>query len=426
VDDCGRKGDPRYRLNLGPVTDIWIFRWRFRVDGSANHASLWRIGTTTLATLNATGTYYFAGSFATNSSINFTAFSNWDGDIEAVSVRELPGNHATQTTLASRPILARVPEGGRRNLLERTEEFDNNAYWVRQASVSVTPNSALAPDGSMTADLITTSGSTNRRITYTVSSIDGASSHVGSIYVKSVSGPASFEVGLGSLTTETITTDWQRIDTNVLSAGATSTTFELRFVDGSEVLIWGAQLETGSTATAYQKVVDQYDITEAGVTSLDYLSFDGSDDGMVVPELKASAGPVNIFTAFETNTDGTYEYIIDIQTGRIIVAARVESGNSGILFGGWKQVATSLNTPYVLTGIFETSGSMRLDGIEETTFSGTEVAMSGGIAIGKNGTSASSYLDGNLYGLIVRGATSTTDEITNTEAYLATRSGVTL
>lgn len=64
-----------------------------------------RVGGTTFPTVNATGTYLFAGAFTTNSSINFTAFSNWDGDIEVVSVKSLPGNHATQGTAAARPLL---------------------------------------------------------------------------------------------------------------------------------------------------------------------------------------------------------------------------------------------------------------------------------------------------------------------------------
>jgi hypothetical protein len=49
-------------------------------------------------------------------------------------------------------------------------------------------------------------------------------------------------------------------------------------VSGSVTL---AQLEVGSTATAYQRVGTAFDVTEAGVASMSYVSFDGTDDGML-------------------------------------------------------------------------------------------------------------------------------------------------
>jgi hypothetical protein len=45
-----------------------------------------------------------------------------DFTIDNISVRELKGVHALQATSTARPIFGRVPVGGRRNLLERTEE----------------------------------------------------------------------------------------------------------------------------------------------------------------------------------------------------------------------------------------------------------------------------------------------------------------
>jgi hypothetical protein len=50
--------------------------------------------------------------------------------IDNISVKELPGNHATQTTLASRPTLARVPVTGRRNLLTGTDDLATQSVTV--------------------------------------------------------------------------------------------------------------------------------------------------------------------------------------------------------------------------------------------------------------------------------------------------------
>ena len=59
-----------------------------------------------------------------------------------------------------------------------------------------------------------------------------------------------------------------------------------------DALIWGAQVEVGSTATEYQHVTDdlRYDITEPfGANSLNYLAFDGTNDCLQVVTLDMSA-----------------------------------------------------------------------------------------------------------------------------------------
>ena len=62
--------------------------------------------------------------------------------------------------------------GGRRlNLLAWTDQFDN-AYWAK-SSVLITSNQAIAPDGTMTADLMYPAGSGNFRSVYNSNSLVG-------------------------------------------------------------------------------------------------------------------------------------------------------------------------------------------------------------------------------------------------------------
>jgi hypothetical protein len=63
----------------------------------------------------------------------------------------------------------------------------------------------------------------------------------------------------------------------------------------SGILLWGAQLETGSTATAYQRVTDQYNVTEAGVSSVSYLFFDGVNDSLATPTITPGVDKAQVF-----------------------------------------------------------------------------------------------------------------------------------
>ena len=89
-------------------------------------------------------------------SVIFTAarttevISTWSGSggtsyYDNLSVRELPGNHATQATTASRPTLS-----ARVNLLTKTEQFDDAAWLKTNATIAA--NAVVAPDGTTTAD----------------------------------------------------------------------------------------------------------------------------------------------------------------------------------------------------------------------------------------------------------------------------------
>jgi hypothetical protein len=252
----------------------------------------------------------------------------WDN----ISVRELPGNHATQGTAAARPVLARVPSGGRRNLLEYTEEFDN-AYWTK-SGVTVSANAATAPDTSSTADELIEDSSTGLHLSYKDTGIVASSTEfTTSIYAKQntrryfsivlfgTSGDwtmTTFDLQAGTVTEDrnndptrftslsssivddgdgwyrcivTVTQVTNTIDTRFFLSNTgtpyADTTFNSTVGgpsyagDGtSGIYIWGAQLEEASTASAYQKVVTENDVTEAGVDSVFYAFDDEVDDAI--------------------------------------------------------------------------------------------------------------------------------------------------
>lgn len=232
--------------------------------------------------------------------------------LDNISVREIPGNHAYQTSSGARPTLARIPSSGRRNLLTRTEEFDN-AAWTKQNG-SVTQNATTAPDGTATADAFVASNGAATFKGFFQAETTAAPKTL-SFYVKK--GAANWVYLLGyngtnncwfdlqnvvvgtrgaNYTNSTITSigsGWFRLTATLNSGIAGNTNVGLYAADsdnsttftgdGSTISFyaWGAQLETGSSATNYQKVGSTFDVTESGVGDLWHLVFDGSDDSLV-------------------------------------------------------------------------------------------------------------------------------------------------
>jgi hypothetical protein len=170
------------------------------------------------------------------------------------------------------------------NLLTFTQEFDN-AAWVKQAGTSISANAASAPDGTLTADaFVKGSGTTGAADLYRDAGVSalGVPSLL-SIFVKANGIPAVRITGGGSyspngqsrfdLVSGTVVAGggsitafgngWYRC---VISLTRTSTADNSVYiapcnVDGtfpvgngvSGILLWGAQLEAGSTATTYTR-----------------------------------------------------------------------------------------------------------------------------------------------------------------------------
>jgi hypothetical protein len=232
--------------------------------------------------------------------------SDLNGSIDAIAPSD-----------AARPLYARSPKSGIRNLLTATEQFDN-AYWTKNQT-TITANAIAAPDGSTTADLMLETATTNFFRTISPSLTIALSPYTFSIYAKKHTnrrycyiridfvGGTYRNIGF-DLDTESVTfagTGWAGLVEDVgngwlrLSATATATTTSSGGVSfgisnaevtsdtlpsyaGSTsegIYIWGAQLAQASTATPYQRVgTTRADITESGVESAFSLLFDGTDD----------------------------------------------------------------------------------------------------------------------------------------------------
>jgi hypothetical protein len=236
-----------------------------------------------------------------------------DYQISGVSVRELPGNHATQATTASKPVLS-----ARYNLLTQTEAFDN-AVWTKSGTLafgagSVTNTTAtLDPLGGNTAEKLVEDSSTgSHQIYQQPAALPSISVVKFTTYIKAA-GRTSVEFGgnwiFGSivvnLTTGAVTgvsaakcttTDagngWWKVVFTDTTPDAASRSYVIRLHNGvsdsytgdgtSGIYLWGADLRTSADAAlsipAYQRVTDASNYDTAGFPCR--IKFDGFDDSL--------------------------------------------------------------------------------------------------------------------------------------------------
>lgn len=391
-----------------------------------------------------------------------TTALNSEAVIDNISVREILGNHAYQSTSANRPTLS-----ARYNLLTKTEDF-SDAVWGKIRS-SISSNVTTAPDGTLTADK------------FIASTVDGfhyilfGSSQAGvftlSLYAKAAelnyiwAGDAGPEKGIrvnlldGSFslssgytgTVNAVGNGWYRIVVTG-NISATWTGFWLdngtvtRWLgDGtSGVYIWGADLRVANHGTdlpAYQRVNTSTDYDTTGFPP--YLSFNGTSSCMATNSIDFTAtDKMSVWAGVRKLSDaagiivelsavyGAYNGAFNLITYLYYMCAENEGGQNTVRTHDY-----SGNLLKVISAAIDRAG---LDGA--TTFprfainGTTDVAQyeyagnSGGnfgnypLYIGARNQS-SLFFTGYLYSLIVRGAQSTDTQITNTEKWVNNKVG---
>lgn len=387
------------------------------------------------------------------------------------------GNHATQSTSASRPTYAIVPATGRRNLLTYSEQFDNAVWTVVNASVS--PDATQAPAGTTSADkLVENTANSQHAIVVTSSSrptinfgnythsiyFKAAGRTSASIYNNGTSGGAGavFNLSTGSVSSfggaqyvsssiASAGNDWYRASLTFLSVGGTAaltvylgTEFAGQTYTGdgtSGIYIWGAQTELGSTVTAYQKVVTSYEVTEANIASLSYLSFDGVDDSMVTSTITPGIDKVQVFAGVRKLVDSPQGVVAETGTSTgVFTLAAPRTGNGRRDFGlsstGTLSSGATSGDVYpspiltVLTGLGDIGGdlaTLRVNGTQAAQSSadqGTGNYLAYPLYIGRRAGTSFPFT-GNLYSLITRfGANLDNGRIAQTESWVSQKTGV--
>lgn len=314
-----------------------------------------------------------------------------DATIDNISVKELPGNHAVAPTDAARPTYGIEPKTGRRNLLLATDTMATQSLTV--AAVAHT----LAFTGTGTVTLT------------------GAS----------IAGPL---VGTGASNRVSLTF-------TPIAASLTLT------VVGSVTL---AQLEVGSTATAYQRVGTAFDVTEAGVPTVHYVQYDGTDDSFSTSSIDFSAtDKMSVFAGVRKLSDVLRGMAVEIGSGGANGSFAMEApDNNGAITFAFRSIGTSAAVTSfaanaapitrIVTGlgnIAAPSSIIRLDGVQVNQNTNTQGTGNYGnypLYIGRRWNTSLPF-NGRDYGIIVVGKTASASEIYSTESYLAANtSGVSI
>ena len=193
-----------------------------------------------------------------------------------------------------------VLRGGSTNLVTYSEDFENPAIWVK-TTATVTTNNAIAPDGTLTADTYTATG-TSGQLYRVLTGYSGT--HVGSVWIRRRTG--SGVVNLKALTgtafvniTAEVTTSWKRFTIPASLPNGTTYYFGVQLVtNGDEIDLWGAQLNLGSTPQPYLKTVATA-VTTAYAAPLE------SPNGLALPLLASMTPARNADMTFELASDTT-------------------------------------------------------------------------------------------------------------------------
>jgi len=380
------------------------------------------------------------------------------------------GNHATQSTGGNRPVLS-----ARVNLLTKTEQLNVTPWLLSNCGVSA--NAATDPIGGSTADLIYPSSTGSGRELYYLYTYTSGVSYTLSIYAKyagkqwiafgtnnpnSAGSGVYFDILNGTVGTQptgytgTITSvgnGWYRLKVQFTSGtGVVDPFVDVAFVDANGgtgvtasgtdgAYLWGADLRVSNDGVGlpvYQRVNTSTDYDTTGFPF--YLAFNGTTDNrfMVTGSISfTSTDKVTSWSGVRKN-ENSNGMVVELSaaagTGNPGSFALIAPSLSGDDFY-WRSAGTAQSnanyvvaspTTQVACGIGDISGdisTLRLNGTQVATSSTDQGTGNYGnypIYIGSRG-GTSVYLTGRIYSIIVRGAASTSTQISNTESWVNTK-----
>jgi hypothetical protein len=423
-----------------------------RIYASGNiSASFSSVGTYTVQILNGTATNTF----------QIQAAGTTTASITNVSVKQVTGNHRFQTTSANRPILS-----ARYNLLQKTEQF-NDAAWTK-AQATITSNTIVAPDGTLTADKLVedtaasafhyalqSAGSSG--IVYTTScyikqggrawALIGQSGGTSGAYFDLQNGVTG-AVSVGFTSSIASAGDgWYKCSvtmpsptTAIFIASAIGNNQAQYTGNGTDgIYVWGADLRPANQATGliptYQRVDTSSVYDTVGFPQ--YIKYDGLNSSLSTASIDFTAtAQMSVFSGVRKLVDGVYPTIFEFSANSdtnngsfTLVGSRSTSLLNYFYQSRGTSSASTISSSYVapitnvvtgLSNITAPSVTLRVNGSDIQTSTATQGTGNYGnysLYFGRR-NNASFPFNGQEYQTIIVGKTLTATEIANTETYV--------
>jgi hypothetical protein len=253
-------------------------------------------------------------------------------------------------------------EEQRTNLLLRSEQFDN-VLW-QKGGVTLTANSVIAPDGTLTADTFNATSGLNAILNAVPVTVASGTAYTFSFYALRGTAPVltySVRDATNSVNiiasvnyyNQTSSSTWARISVT-FTTPATCTSVQVYPLRDSLATgtfsLWGAQLEAGSFATSYIPTINAALTRNADVaviTGSNFTSFWNSVQGGtsvqatpstvsgIRPLVQFDDGTANEIIALRGNTTNPELYIVDGGTPQAQLDAGTISANTAYSLTGW-------------------------------------------------------------------------------------------
>lgn len=370
-------------------------------------------------------------------------------DFDNISVRELPGNHAFQSTSASRPVLS-----ARVNLLTKTEALTDAAWQKINGGTGIAPvvtGGFTAPDGTSTAFRVQisiaagTSGSDYSIVRQVLSGLVNTT-YTNQLWVKSNTG--SNQIFLlyvnNGQPLVTATSSWAQVSssyslgTSYFDIGTLGSTASTKVID---ILVWHPDARVSNDGVgipAYQRVNTSTDYDTAGFPL--YLKTDGVDDWMQTNSINfTSTDKMTVWAGVRKLSDSATSILTELSSSSVnngsftinapAAAGTYRFGANGV--GGVEGAASGFVAPItnVLQTAIDLKGATQAAQITaRINAAATSLSYAGSTGATGNFGNYPLYLfrrgggslpfNGRMYGLIVRGAQSTGTQISNGEKYV--------
>ena len=442
-----------YRFYYQPVTVIgYTYKVTVNITSLAGTGDLLTVyssaGAGQIASISipTTGIYtiYFTATTTTtcvefgdinSTSPKYTGISN-------ISVKQIAGNHAFQATAGNRPLLS-----ARVNLLTKTEDFSDVA-WIKDGA-TVASNSQIN----------IAAVSSGYRVVYQRHIVGVVTSENINIELKGVTGTEV--VWIASTTNGAtftskkceLTTDWKSysilvspsVGNNYFQIGVDLRDPSQTAQPSQTIFARKADLRptnAGALLPPYQRVNTASDYDTVGfpiylkangtssAMSTNSIDFTATDKMTVVTGVrKLSDANFSVFTelSIDLNANNNSFYIGN-HASALVNAYGFASKGTVINFqqDDNTKIAPISNVITMQSSISTPQLIGRVDAITKVTSSGTQGAGTFGnyplYLFARAGTS--SYFNGQFYGAIIRGAQSDTASVTQTENYMATKTGI--